>query len=98
MTRHILRKVAQVKFCQLFRSVEKSRNILLNNSKKCYHVSPHPSISTQHYVVDLRSDTVTKPSAGMRKAMAEAEVGDDVYGEDPTINGKWHMSVNLYCK
>ncbi len=37
-------------------------------------------------VVDLRSDTVTKPSAAMRAAMAEAEVGDDVYGEDPTVN------------
>ena len=37
-------------------------------------------------VVDLRSDTVTRPSAAMRQAMAEAEVGDDVYGEDPTVN------------
>jgi threonine aldolase len=36
--------------------------------------------------IDLRSDTVTKPTAGMRRAMAEAEVGDDVYGEDPTVN------------
>lgn len=36
--------------------------------------------------VDLRSDTVTKPCAAMRKAMAEAAVGDDVYGEDPTVN------------
>lgn len=36
--------------------------------------------------IDLRSDTVTKPTEAMRKAMAEAEVGDDVYGEDPTIN------------
>jgi threonine aldolase len=36
--------------------------------------------------VDLRSDTVTKPTPAMRKAMAEAEVGDDVYGEDPTVN------------
>jgi threonine aldolase len=35
--------------------------------------------------IDLRSDTVTKPSAAMRRAMAEAEVGDDVYGEDPTV-------------
>src|SRR5207248_5437679 len=35
--------------------------------------------------VDLRSDTVTKPTADMRKAMAEAEVGDDGYGEDPTV-------------
>jgi len=37
-------------------------------------------------VVDLRSDTVTKPTPAMRRAMAEAEVGDDVYGEDPTVN------------
>lgn len=37
-------------------------------------------------VIDLRSDTVTKPTAAMREAMAAAEVGDDVYGEDPTVN------------
>jgi threonine aldolase len=37
-------------------------------------------------LVDLRSDTVTRPTPAMRRAMAEAEVGDDVYGEDPTIN------------
>ncbi len=37
-------------------------------------------------VIDLRSDTVTRPTAGMREAMAVAEVGDDVYGEDPTVN------------
>jgi threonine aldolase len=37
-------------------------------------------------IIDLRSDTVTKPSAAMRRAMAEAEVGDDVYLEDPSIN------------
>jgi len=37
-------------------------------------------------IVDLRSDTVTRPSAAMRAAMAGAEVGDDVYGEDPTVN------------
>ena len=36
--------------------------------------------------IDLRSDTVTKPSAAMRAAMAAAEVGDDVYGDDPTVN------------
>ncbi|MFM8980253.1 MAG: GntG family PLP-dependent aldolase [Planctomycetia bacterium] len=35
--------------------------------------------------VDLRSDTVTRPTAALRRAMAEAEVGDDVYGEDPTV-------------
>jgi threonine aldolase len=37
-------------------------------------------------IIDLRSDTVTKPSAGMRRAIAEAEVGDDQYGEDPSVN------------
>jgi threonine aldolase len=36
--------------------------------------------------IDLRSDTVTRPTAAMREAMARAEVGDDVYGEDPTVN------------
>lgn len=36
--------------------------------------------------VDLRSDTVTRPTGAMRRAMAEAEVGDDVYGDDPTVN------------
>ena len=41
---------------------------------------------TSSQLIDLRSDTVTKPSAGMREAMAKALVGDDVYGEDPTIN------------
>src|SRR6188474_1770198 len=35
---------------------------------------------------DLRSDTVTRPSPGMREAMARAEVGDDVFGDDPTVN------------
>jgi threonine aldolase len=36
-------------------------------------------------LIDLRSDTVTKPTPGMRQAMANAEVGDDVFGEDPTL-------------
>jgi threonine aldolase len=35
--------------------------------------------------IDLRSDTLTRPTDAMRKAMAGAEVGDDVYGEDPTV-------------
>jgi threonine aldolase len=36
--------------------------------------------------VDLRSDTVTRPTAAMRRAMATAEVGDDVFGDDPTVS------------
>jgi threonine aldolase len=47
---------------------------------------------------DLRSDTVTRPSAAMRKAMAEAEVGDDVYGEDPTVNKLQEMSAEITGK
>ena len=46
--------------------------------------------------VDLRSDTVTRPSAGMRKAMAEAEVGDDVFGDDPTVNRLQDRAAALF--
>lgn len=45
-------------------------------------------------MIDLRSDTVTLPTQAMRRAMAEAEVGDDVYGEDPTINSLEEMSAD----
>jgi threonine aldolase len=48
--------------------------------------------------VDLRSDTVTKPSPGMRKAMAAAEVGDDVYREDPTVNRLQEVVAGLLGK
>ena len=48
--------------------------------------------------VDLRSDTVTLPTPQMREAMAEAVVGDDVYGEDPTINQIEEMSASLMGK
>jgi threonine aldolase len=47
-------------------------------------------------VIDLRSDTVTKPTAEMRRAMAEAEVGDDVYGEDPTINRLEQRAAEMF--
>ncbi len=48
--------------------------------------------------IDLRSDTVTMPTPSMRKAMAEAEVGDDVYGEDPTINKLQDMAADRLGK
>jgi len=48
--------------------------------------------------IDLRSDTVTQPTAEMREAMANAVVGDDVYGEDPTINRLQEMSAELMGK
>jgi threonine aldolase len=49
-------------------------------------------------MIDLRSDTVTAPTDGMRKAMARAEVGDDVYGEDPTVNRLQDMAAALLGK
>ena len=55
-------------------------------------------------IIDYRSDTVTKPSEGMRQAMFEAKVGDDVYGEDPTVNllqekaaAMFGMEAALFC-
>ncbi len=47
-------------------------------------------------IVDLRSDTVTKPTVAMRRAMAEAEVGDDVYGEDPTVNRLQSRAAEIF--
>ena len=49
-------------------------------------------------MIDLRSDTVTKPTPAMRKAMAEAEVGDDVFGEDPTINRLQERAAEIFGK
>lgn len=49
-------------------------------------------------VIDLRSDTVTHPTPAMRQAMAQAEVGDDVYGEDPTVNRLEEMAAERMGK
>ncbi len=49
-------------------------------------------------MIDLRSDTVTKPTPEMRRAMAEAEVGDDVYGEDPTVNRLQQRAAEIFGK
>jgi len=50
------------------------------------------------HVIDLRSDTVTKPNEKMRAAMAHAEVGDDVYGEDPTVNRLEERAAEIFGK
>jgi threonine aldolase len=47
-------------------------------------------------LVDLRSDTVTRPSAGMRRAMMDAELGDDVFGDDPTVNRLQEHAASLF--
>jgi threonine aldolase len=49
-------------------------------------------------VIDLRSDTVTRPTDAMRRAMANAEVGDDVYGEDPTVNSLQETAAGMFGK
>ncbi|MEJ5197681.1 MAG: beta-eliminating lyase-related protein, partial [Anaerolineae bacterium] len=49
-------------------------------------------------IIDLRSDTITKPTPAMRRAMAEAEVGDDVFGEDPTVRRLEEMAADRMGK
>ncbi len=53
---------------------------------------------TQQRIIDLRSDTVTHPTPAMREAMAQAEVGDDVFGEDPTVQRLEGMAAELMGK
>ena len=63
--------------------------ILTDSSWTSSRISPRcaePRRYAAAHMVELRSDTFTRPSEGMRRAMARAEVGDDVYGEDPTVN------------
>ena len=49
-----------------------------------------------NHLIDLRSDTVTRPGPAMRAAMAAAEVGDDVYGDDPTVNRLQQVTAELF--
>ena len=49
-------------------------------------------------MIDLRSDTVTKPTAAMRQAMFTAEVGDDVYAEDPTVRKLEERAAEIFGK
>jgi len=49
-------------------------------------------------IIDLRSDTLTKPSTKMRECIANAEVGDDVYGEDPTVNRLQDIAAKMTGK
>ena len=51
---------------------------------------------SQMNYIDLRSDTVTRPTPEMRRAMAAAEVGDDVFGQDPTVNALQEKAAQLF--
>src|SRR5208283_720505 len=55
-----------------------------------------PAVPPVVNFIDLRSDTVTKPTEEMRRAMANAEVGDDVYGEDPTVNRLEQRAAEIF--
>ncbi len=57
-----------------------------------------PKVANSNRLIDLRSDTVTRPSAGMREAMANAEVGDDVFGDDPTVSALEERVADLLGK
>ncbi|KAF6719369.1 putative low-specificity L-threonine aldolase 2 [Oryzias melastigma] len=76
--------------------------ILGRSPSRCYYNNAgkprtrSPGGTTHARVVDLRSDTVTKPGPAMRQAMAEAEVGDDVMGEDPTVNDLQQIAADLF--
>ncbi|XP_063338024.1 threonine aldolase 1 [Pelmatolapia mariae] len=77
------------------------RSVLGWSSTRGYYNSGKPSYAgpggAAHVrVVDLRSDTVTKPGPAMRQAMAEAEVGDDVMGEDPTVNELQKIAAGMF--
>jgi len=56
----------------------------------------NPEAPKTQRAIDLRSDTVTQPTPEMRRAMAEAEVGDDVYGEDPTVNRLQERAAQIF--
>jgi threonine aldolase len=68
------------------------------NSKLAQAEGAHVEHNTTKTVIDLRSDTVTQPTPEMRKAMAEAEVADDVYGEDPTMNRLHELAAKIFQK
>lgn len=61
-----------------------------------YEKSASGADEQKRNIVDLRSDTVTRPTPEMRRAMFEAEVGDDVYAEDPTINRLEHRAAEIF--
>src|SRR4029077_3176195 len=64
---------------------DRSRRIAYNERSHRFAPPPSEDPVMTLPIVDLRRDTVTKPTTAMRRAMAEAEVGDDVFGDDPTV-------------
>ncbi|HEY6270791.1 MAG TPA: low specificity L-threonine aldolase [Terriglobales bacterium] len=71
---------------------------MTTQSKLAQPDTAEPSQMKTRRAIDLRSDTVTRPTPEMRRAMAEAEVGDDVYGEDPTVNRLQERAAQIFEK
>jgi threonine aldolase len=70
----------------------------LNGISRCDRKMPVEGRCMLNSIIDLRSDTVTKPTDEMRAAMAAAEVGDDVYMEDPTVNRLQERAAEIFKK
>src|SRR5262249_34369659 len=83
------------------RKADHQQAILVNTSMKTNlteSVVPTQEKHEPQRPIDLRSDTVTQPTPEMRRAMAEAEVADDVYGEDPTMNRLTERAAQIFEK
>ncbi|KAL6475407.1 hypothetical protein MHYP_G00164470 [Metynnis hypsauchen] len=72
------------------------RRVLGVDPGRFYYDRAASGVSFSAHTVDLRSDTATKPGAAMRQAMAEAEVADDVFGEDPTVNELQKVATDIF--
>lgn len=59
--------------------------------KHCYSSDAGEPLSEQPYVIDMRSDVLTKPTKAMRQAMAESTANDVILGEDPTVHGNYYI-------
>jgi hypothetical protein len=77
---------------------EEGNNIVTGTIAKSGMRSDPDEVTALDNIVDLRSDTVTRPTPEMRRAMAEAVVGDDVYGEDPTVNRLERRAAEIFGK
>nr|XP_055033174.1 threonine aldolase 1 isoform X2 [Misgurnus anguillicaudatus] len=76
--------------------LQKYPRVLRVDPARLYYGSPAVTSGSAVRTVDLRSDTVTKPGPAMRRAIAEAEVGDDVFGEDPTVNELQKEAADMF--
>src|SRR6476469_8751225 len=106
--RDAARRGPSVDPCGLCRHGHRRKRLLRQTARRSFDVScatndgrrwPGPGSSPTYTppmpLLDLRSDTVTKPTEAMRAAMAAAEVGDDVFGEDPTVTALEARSAEL---